>query len=128
VICGHDRETLQWALAISRETDVGKTVLVLAGHRQGKHAKVIAHDAVHDPAKLAAIIAELLRSYDVGAGCHATADGIMLWEPRTINGHGRLLGKQSAQLTMPQARTFALRLLDAPTATAQDIERMIGEL
>lgn len=36
--------------------------------------------------------------------------------------------KFDRDLSMPQARKFALALLDAPNVSAQDVERMIGEL
>jgi hypothetical protein len=96
--------------------------------------------AVHDPAKLAAIIAELMQAgewhvYDDDPGddlqlpaaeVFVDGDNIGMHLYRTWNdcrGEPPFTG-----LTMPQARAFALALLDSPAVTAQDIERMIGEL
>ena len=128
MICGHDRETLQWALKYSIALDNGRTLATTRDRLFNKQLRRDAVDSTNDPAKLAAIIKELLRLFDVGAGCWVAGIDIVVWEPRLLRGHGRLLTKQSIRRTMPLARAFALRLLDAPTATAQDIERMIGEL
>jgi len=140
MICGHDRETLQWALCHEQRCGgLGGFDAVVRGDDSAA-----AWRAIHNPTKLAAIIAELMRErgrtvrfYDqhehgeLGSQC-----GDMVWidkryDPTMLHIHIETdsppfeLGRG---IEIPQARAFALRLLDATTTTAQDVERMIGEL
>jgi hypothetical protein len=133
-VCGHDRETLRRAIMLHelRERDDGAGFMLLS-HGTGQQT-VDAYDDIRDPAKLAAIIAELVNVHGIEAkscvdgeqsgalisivACSKTQT-LSVWVDFDMN---------PIVVAMPQARAFALRLLDAPTATAQDIERMIGEL
>ena len=91
--------------------------------------------AIVDPAKLAAIIAELIRLRGVldlseseiadVLEVRVCAHGEQIMIARRLPDMHKIGGPL---LNMPQARAFALALLDAPAATAQDIERMIGEV
>lgn len=165
-ICGHDRETLRWALN-QREQTEQFSVSDIPAPSGGKGA----FEVICDPAKLAAIIAELLRErgiaqhYDPNMPAWAIdveADQLQPNKPIYVSAYepdktGPI--PRMRWLTMPQARAFALALLDIakdkscrnctsdPTscgliratsvqrccprcthvATAQDIERMIGE-
>jgi hypothetical protein len=129
-ICGHDRETLRWALR------AGEWPAFNWADRD-LQARYDAHEAVTDPAKLAAIIAA--STQDRGIVDLSEADFAPIDECRVcVQDGGAILcvvWRQKGahkigvkRLTMPQARAFALRLLDSTTVTAQDIARMIGEL
>lgn len=148
-ICGHDRQSLLQVLAnlaSGGELAWGPTQEGRRGvsfgplHHLDDAGLCDAADAVHDPAKLVAIIAELMQAgewhvYDddpcddlqlPAAEVFVDGDSIGLHLYRTWDD---CRGEPPfASLTMPQARTFALRIINSPTATAQDIERMIGEL
>lgn len=131
-ICGHDREALRKALEFANALD-------LDGISRGWPQPDSTHGAllfdIHDPAKLAAIIAELLRERgvpDLSASEFADvlevrvrAHGEQIMIARRLPDMHKIGGPL---LDMPQARAFALALLDAPNATAQDIEQMIGEV
>jgi hypothetical protein len=117
-ICGHDRETLRWALRAGEFPAFNWADRAL-------QARWDAHESVTDPTKLAYIIAELL--------CAASGLTVGVQGVEDLLGQGVLLAlvapmRPVLRVTMPQARAFALALLDAPNATAQGIERMIGEL
>ncbi len=119
-ICGHDRDELAvWlraANAMTAITPVDNCVCSACSAR----------NAVLDPATLAELIAARLRAFDIGAGCHFASNDIILWEPRAVNGHGRLLSKEpSTRLTMPQARAILLALLQLPNAAREQAERVI---
>jgi hypothetical protein len=147
-ICGHDRETLRWALNLAIEIDQGKERVVMHETRGGWASRNYAWRDIHDPAKLATIIAALLASWPMFESWESAGFVFIGTKANSTGYH------------MPQARAFALRLLDvrddepcgecktSPTdcklmrassvhrccvkcshvATAQDIERMIGEL
>jgi hypothetical protein len=116
-ICGHDRETLRWALHEWRDHEhdaklMARGIDFLFTSRE----RLVAISEAGDPAKLAAIIAELLAAWPMFESWEA-AGFIFIGTKANSTGY-----------TMPQARAFALALLDSPETTAQDIERMIGEL
>lgn len=131
-ICGHDRETLRRALEFANSSNLDDVSRSWPSPIDVDGAILY---NVHDPAKLAAIIAEpILASGVVDLSevefaplceCRIRAQGDIIAIVYRFVGAYKLGCKL---LTMPQARAIALRLLDAPTATAQDIERMIGEL
>ena len=77
-------------------------------------------DHVNAPAKLAAIIAAMVRERGIDGHAAAIRDNVGVCI-RVRNGH-------ECDMTMPQARAFTLRLLDAPATTTQDVERMIAEV
>jgi hypothetical protein len=142
MICGHDRETLQWALSYARDELRLETFVQYPPWGDCLRAEYLASRDIIDPAKLAAIIAELMH----GLGLRAHINGperddivITFWpnecHPSELAGirirsglNSSYMRKFGAEYTMSQVRVFALRLLDATTATAQDIDRMIGEL
>lgn len=97
-ICGHDRETLQWAL--SHEKRCGQFGGFDALRRGDDHCD--AWRAIHDPAKLCDITTTLMRE-------------------RGLDAYRR------DHRSMQQIRALALALLDAPT-TAIDVERILGAL
>ena len=132
-ICGHGRDVLIWVLSVH----VRERCLMAPCELSETEAQS-ASDAVHDPAKLAEMLAARGRElgFFVGIavdmycrgpifGARSTsADSIKVWVRPVANEPSR---STDCDLDMPQARAFALALLDAPNATAQDIERMIGE-
>lgn len=118
-ICGHDRETLRWALRVQSLVDRGLPA-VISGMSEQQSAAL--YD-VCDPAILTATIAELMRGHGIEARSLDTKDGRCFIARLDNNADVIRIG-----FDMPKARAFALRLLNAPNATAQDIERMIGEL
>ena len=138
MVCGHGREALIWALGVLGEAPnrVAAVEAMAIDTRTNKGPRAVALVAAVDPAKLAAIITELMKHHGIqyereldapSLPCftyHNITDGmwISMWTGR--------LDKASVhrKCTMPQARVFALRLLNAATTTAQDIERMIGEV
>jgi hypothetical protein len=141
-ICGHDRETLQWAMESWIAIDKGNIAVYAYGTKRCRPSRSRAFDDLNDPAKLAAIIAELLRGCGVNAASYPSkfnwdasgysTDWGIYWDTMIVR-DGRMMIVhcmliRMRELTMPQSRTFAIALLDAPTLTAQDIERMIGEL
>ena len=127
-ICGHDRALLRWALLLAIEVDQGKTRIETRSSGGRWAPRPVVYQSVHDPAKLAAIIAELLRERGIDAGSGEDVAPI-----RVESCFGRIEFIESPEklsliLKMDQCRRLALALLDAPSATAQDIERMIGEV
>jgi hypothetical protein len=137
-ICGHDRETLRYAMRLVNEYDVSDD----APLRCIPMPLYEACRALRIPAKLAAIIAELMRGCGANAASYPSKfnwdasgystdwgiywDTMIVRDGRMMIVHCMLIRMQ--ELTMPQARTFALRLLDTPNTTAADIECMIGGL
>ena len=133
MICGHDREHLKLGLEMCNF--FGNDALGMAGDK--RHPYAVAIRDGHDPAKLAAIIAELMRERGIDAAARresparfyvfdrSSADRIVIRDrdSKDLSGPPGWL-----DLTLPQARAFAIALLDSPQATTQDIERMIGEL
>ena len=123
-ICGHDRETLQWALQHwERCGGLGGFDAVRRGD-----AYCDAWRAIQDTAKLAAIIAELLRERGLSVKTDPQYDCQWLVFADEYDAVSIVAPRFAKAITMPQARAFALALLDAPNATTQDIERMIGEV
>ena len=126
MICGHDRETLRRVLEFANSSNLDARSRDWSRPNDANGA--LLYD-VHDPAKLAAIIAELMRERGVVACIENGA--VYIGGPPCIRvqlGDGYANDSRWHTLTMPQARAFALRLLEATTATTQDVERMIGEL
>lgn len=150
MICGHDREHLKLGLEMCNF--FGDDALAMAGDKQHPYAAAIRDG--HDPAKLTAIIAELMRERGLWSrvdtwheGAYSPEHGrvirtrahyvVIADDPANSEEHeerqciGDICEHHAVDIddaTMPQARTFALALLDSPQATTQDIERMIGEL
>jgi hypothetical protein len=128
-ICGHNRETLRLALRIKDSSGV-----TCGGGTASPDAAQSALVDAGDPAKLAAIIAELIcgTGLIVGDGQAVAASGVHVFVITDVEmihvTRGLYDWRGHKQLTMPKARAFTLALLDAPNATAQDVERMIGEL
>lgn len=137
MICGHERETLRRALEFANSSNLDK--VSRGWSRPHDYEGLVLFD-VHDPAKLAAIIAELFTDHDWHVYDDDPGDDLRLPAAEVFVDDASIgmhlyeswfdcQGEPPfTSLTMPQARAFALRLLDATTATAQDIERMIGEL
>lgn len=123
-ICGHDRAALRKALEFANALD-------LDGISRGWPQPDSTHGAllfdIHDPAKLAAIIAELLRERGLSVKTDPQYDCQWLVFADEYDAVSIVAPRFAKAITMPQARAFALALLDAPNATAQDVERMIGE-
>lgn len=135
MICGHDRETLRWALRYARDERRIEMFVQYPPWGDCLRAEYLAARDIIDSAKLAAIIAELLRErgfVDLSdddfapkneARVRAQGEQIMIVH-RLVGSHkigGPLLATS-------QARKFALALLESPNASAQDVERMIGEV
>lgn len=135
MICGHERESLIWACSWQGSEDWAQLPV-----RPGT-SDVDVFLASRDPAKLTAIIVELLRDRGLSAASRlddayahrADVQFIPLPNPRCPNANEAIgiylrANKFDRDLSMTQARAFALSLLDASNVTAQDVERMIGEL
>lgn len=134
-ICGHERETLRWAIRACGD-EPSEVDFFACDDEQRATLR-----AITSIAKLAAIIAEIMR----GHGVDAIAYGRLAFEP-DMGDQNDPVGSASAwaivetsaarllilsksvrrEITMSQARAFALALLEAPADT--DIERMIGEV
>ena len=126
-ICGYHRGALQWVLEWAKDAHTASHGIMLMYGDMWQD--------IHDPTKLAAIITvpilacgfvdlsevDFAPSYE----CRVRAQGDIIAVVYRFVGAYKLGCKL---LDMPQARAFALALLDATTATAQDVERMIGEL
>lgn len=139
-ICGHDRETLRSALEFANSSNLD--AVSRKWPRPDNASGALLYD-IHDPAKLAAIIAELLCTCGIVASTRMRKPGesLTIWVNSLPNSYhpnesqmvcirpGNSCALEPCHdLSMPQARTFALTLLDSPQVTAKDIERMIGEL
>lgn len=128
-ICGHNREALRKALEFANALD-------LDGISRGWPRPDNAYGAllfdIHDPAKLAAIVAELVRERGIRAVIVDIGEHSLCGNDVTIRiGDAPMIFTTESIVafrSMPQARAFALALLDAPNATVQDVERMIGEV
>lgn len=139
MICGHYRET--WILALRHWNASSERAERIAFEIRPRDELCSAIKDLTDPAKLAAIIAELMRECGLSAASRlddtyahrADVQFIPLPNPRCPNANEAIgiylrANKFDRDLSMPQARKFALALLDAPNVSAQDVERMIGEL
>jgi hypothetical protein len=119
-ICGHDRETLRWALQLPEHPIRAFDALTFseARRRAPSDAHVAALYAAHDPAKLAAIIAELARERGVSAervDFDKRFESLANVAIFVDNGAIAIeTGDALHTLTMTQGRAFALKLLDAP--------------
>lgn len=126
MICGHDRETLQWALTTCKDERYVTSTIdckdMVNPYPDGARMDD-AMRTVCDPAKLAAIIAELMRERGIDARAFTPKGGLCVFAYMT-----EFDDIVRRCIDLPDARAFALRLLDATTATAQDVEHMIGEL
>jgi hypothetical protein len=128
-ICGHERDVVRLGIQILALSDNATAYAdqIERDHNATGRIKSVTRD-LDDPAKLAELLAEALRERGVGAGCYVTMNGVLLWEPRATNGHGRLLGNQQTQLTTPQARAALLRVLSLPEgATAEDAVKVVAQ-
>ena len=138
-ICGHARALLRWALLLAIEVDQGKTRIETRSSGGRWAPRPVVYQSVHEPAKLAAIIAERGQKLGFFVGiaadihCRSPIFGAKSTDAKSIKVWVRPVANEPSRSTdcdldMPQARAFALALLDAPNATTQDIERMIGEV
>lgn len=125
-LCGHERADLEWALRMT----MAPTVVVSSGLRSGKTAKGKAMDAIHDPAKLAELMAEELRRRAVGVWLGPNeerapehGDVVMYAFGKSVRAYSPLgPGSWERQWTLPQARAALLRLMQLPEGTAaQDV-------
>jgi hypothetical protein len=134
-ICGHDRNALRKALEFANASSLDE--ISRGWPRPDAGVGALLFD-VHDPAKLAAIIVKLAVEggrfglVDYASVAELDDDmhtiGAYPWHPSTVSIHIQYMDvDRTFTLNMPQARAFALALLDAPNATALDVERMIGE-
>lgn len=135
-ICGRNREALRWALRdVERPPHGG----IAGATTDTWRARDAARVDICDPAKLAAIIAELLQDGEWHVYEDDPGDDLQL-PAAEVFVDGDNIGMHLYRtwdncrgeppfvcLSIPQSRAFALALLDAPNATTQDIERMIGE-
>lgn len=142
-ICGHERESLRWALNLPNHPirAFGALSFSEAKRRAPTTAHANALSSVHDPEKLAEIIAELIRESPKEDAVviapnrsfqrtPSRLDWVMYWD----RDHGGTIQVKSPcgpddpdtskLLTMQQARAFASKLLDGMTAS--DIANMIG--
>lgn len=116
-LCGHERDVL---------------ILALRAGEFHPYNWADAHDAVYDPAKLTTIIVELMQERGTRASINGREidDAVLThWPNEHYPNHepgirirsglhsSRNFGKE---LTMPQARAFALRIIDAPAVTDAD--------
>lgn len=135
LICGHELEVLKWALSL-HATGVDTGIAADIDRRaNGIAQRYYASEAIHDPAKLATIIAELLRErgvdvgnspfneFVVGSGYHQVGVGTRMDIVWIRENDGERIAHL---LTLPKARAFALRLLDAPADA--DVQKLIGEI
>jgi len=135
-ICGLDRKALKSALEWQAQEYVEEFMIHDMARLSDEPVK-LCFAAIVDPEKLAEVVAELLR----GSGWSVAKDGapirsfalplvqafsfdgksvsVTCWETYDV-GH-------QIRFTMQQVRAFVLALLNAPTATTQDVERMIQE-
>jgi hypothetical protein len=129
-ICGHDRESLRWALGIKSSIESGDIPFTMGGRLSGYHPHLDALAAIGNPEQLAEIVVELLRkctSADVvviapNRSLHRTPsrlDYVVYWG-RDHGGTIQIKPPREADaddssklLVMQQARAFARHLLDA---------------
>jgi len=137
-VCGLDRKALTSAIEWQAQEWVEEFMIHDMARLSDEPIKSC-FAAIADPEKLAAIVAELLREHgwqicddDPGddlrlpsAEVFADDNDIGMHLYKTWNDcHGK---PPSTGLTMCAARAFILALLNAPTATTQDVERMIQD-
>jgi hypothetical protein len=119
-----DREILQWVLR-----EMTNPACNPAWHFNG-----IAWDAylvINDPSEFTGVIAELLRAQGVTATVAdakrthviSAADLVLWFAEGSIHWHH--IDDRDRSLTMTQARAFTLRLLDNPTANAEEIVKAL---
>ena len=143
-ICGHERESLRWALKTKALLETGWRPFTMGGRISPNESYNEALTAIGKPDKLAEIVAELLRictradvivfspsSNGIITGrTPSRLDYVVYWDR---DHGGTILVKSpcspddpdtSKLLTMQQARSFAQALLDGMTAS--DIANMIG--
>lgn len=114
-ICGHDRKTLQWALRFKNTSGV-----TCGGGAVPPDAMQNALVDVSDPAKLAAIIAELLRERGIDAEglwiCAHSNARIKIYWSRHCARLAMYIDKRrtcGGDLDIPKARKLALALFNA---------------
>lgn len=120
-IYGHERETLRWAL---RDIDRPPHGGIAGATKDTWRARDAARDDLCDPAKLAVIIVDLMTAHGIESQALTLKNGHCCFafvDPCDCDVVRRVF-------TMPQARAFALALLEAPNATTLDFERRIKEV
>ena len=126
MICGHERGTLRQTLRDIVNVPNMLGIAQFAFDAAHCDSLTAPHSArvleLHDPVKLAAIIAELMRERGilVGANNEIGQPDRIAWDFPTE--------APSRTWTMSQARAFAFALLDASSLTTQDIERLIQSI
>jgi hypothetical protein len=146
-ICGHEREALIFACKYhaTHERQGLEFPLDAVREMSGEvpspgNTYGPASVAVAGPAKLAAIISGIMRACGVDALSYGALASefdmsdvndpiaVSAWAIVANQGPNIIVASATKrrQLSMPQARAFALKLLDAPVDT--DIERMIEEV
>ena len=129
-ICGHERDALIWALRYWA-WDARRAELLLQYPDGGDTLLVSAARDANDPAKLAELLAEALREHGVNADSfrygteHAHGSVfVRIWHG-FANGMiqvslGEALRSHARMLTLFQARTALLRILELPQDTTAD--------
>lgn len=135
-ICGHERETLRWALELPKHPmPVFDSLAVSEARRRAPtDAHVFALNAIHDPAQRSAILVSLVRSANIDANMSNVRT--QPWKAQTnfhvYYGfdndetiiHRRVDDKWAETRMYPdKCRAFILALLDS-----RDVKRTIGEL
>ena len=135
-LCGHDRGALIWALQlVCAEDDSAHNVPPYPMRSQPKFVRRV-DDAIHDPAKLAEMLAARGRElgFFVGIavdmycrgpifGARSTsADSIKVWVRPVADDPSRPFDRE---FTMPQARAILLQWLQLPDGAREEAERAL---
>jgi hypothetical protein len=126
MICGHYRET--WILALHHWNASSERAENIASEVHPRDELCSAIKDLTDPSKLAAIVAELMSERGLSVKTDPQYDCQWLVFADEYDAVSIVAPRFAKAITMPQARALALALLDAPNASVQDVERMIGEL
>jgi hypothetical protein len=139
-VCGLNRKALKAAIEWQAQEWVEELMIHDMARPSDEPVKSC-FAAIVDPGKLAEVVAELLRGFgflivengdDPGDDMRLPAAEVFV-ENGTVAMHVYKTWNDCqgeplvTSLAMPTARAFVLALLNAPTAFAQDVERMIQE-
>lgn len=124
-ICGHGRDVLIWVLSVH----VRERCLMAPCELSETEAQS-ASDAVHDPAKLAEMLAE--RGRELGLSCDTDfpATSCIEEEPTLVwqaceAGIVLSRGDNIRKFTMPQARAILLQWLQLPDGAREEAEKAL---